>query len=105
MRTMKGMRLLCAILLLGILPLTSFSANPVYFTTIPKSPLHLFINTTDDIFLMYKGMLERYDRDGNFFQNYGSIYINERTQIIGANGFKTILFSPDFNKIIQLDNR
>jgi hypothetical protein len=50
-------------------------------------------------------MLERYNSDGTFFQNYGSIYINEHTDIISVNGFKTILFSPDFGKIIQLDNR
>ncbi len=83
----------------------SFSAAPIYFKTIEKKPLELFINTTNDIFLMQKGMLDRYNADGTFFQNYGSIYINERTEIISANGFKTILFSPDFGKIIQLDNR
>lgn len=54
---------------------------------------------------MKKGMLERYNSDGVFIQNYGSIYINEHTEIISVNGFKTILFSPDFGKIIQLDNR
>ena len=83
----------------------SFAAAPTYFKTIEKKPLELFINTTNDIFLMQKGMLDRYNADGTFFQNYGSIYINERTEIISANGFKTILFSPDFGKIIQLDNR
>ena len=50
-------------------------------------------------------MLERYNSNGTFFQNYGSIYINENTDVISVNGFKTILFSPDFGKIIQLDNR
>jgi hypothetical protein len=72
-----------------------------YFKTIHG----FFINTTNDIFLVQKGMLERYNSNGVFFQNYGSIYINENTDIISANGFKTILFSPDFGKIIQLDNR
>ncbi len=81
------------------------AAAPVYFKTIPKSAIQLFINTTDDVFLLRKGMLERYNPDGTFFQNYGSIYINEHTDIISVNGFKTILFSPDFGKIIQLDNR
>jgi len=81
------------------------AAAPVYFKTIPKSATQLFINTTDDVFLLRKGMLERYNPDGTFFQNYGSIYINEHTDIISVNGFKTILFSPDFGKIIQLDNR
>jgi hypothetical protein len=85
--------------------LASFASTPVYFKTIPKKPLEIFINTTNDIFLMQKGMLERYDADGIFMQNYGSIYINERTEIISVNGFKTILFSPDFGKIIELDNR
>ena len=84
---------------------SSFSSNPVYYKTIPKAPLDLFINTSNDIFLLEKGMLERFDAAGIFLQNYGSIYINERTQIISANGFKTILFSPDYGKIIQLDNR
>lgn len=90
---------------LSVIPV-SFSGTPVYFTTIEKSkPDDIFINTTNDIFLMKKGMLERYNSDGVFIQNYGSIYINEHTEIISVNGFKTILFSPDFGKIIQLDNR
>ncbi len=90
---------------LSVIPV-SFSGTPVYFTTIEKSkPDDIFINTTNDIFLLKKGMLERYNSDGVFIQNYGSIYINEHTEIISVNGFKTILFSPDFGKIIQLDNR
>ncbi|MFN8238927.1 MAG: hypothetical protein U0T77_12220 [Chitinophagales bacterium] len=85
---------------------SAYSAAPVYFKTIEKSkPDDIFINTTNDIFLMKKGMLERYSSDGIFIQNYGSIYINEHTEIISVNGFKTILFSPDYGKIIQLDNR
>jgi hypothetical protein len=92
-------------LFFGLLLSSAFAAKPTYFKTIQKTPLDLYINTTNDIFLMKKGMLERYYSDGTFFQNYGSIYINERTEIISANGFKTILFSPDFGKIIQLDNR
>lgn len=84
---------------------TAFSNTPVYFKTIEKKPLKTFVNTTNDIFLLKKGMLERYNSDGVFFQNYGSIYINENTEIISVNGFKTILFSPDYGKIIQLDNR
>lgn len=86
-------------------PFSTQAATPIYFKTIEKKPLKLFINTTNDIFLLQKGMLDRYNTDGTFFQNYGSIYINQRTEIISANGFKTILFSPDFGKIIQLDNR
>ena len=96
---------LAAVLCFLLSAFFSYSANPVYYKTIPKIPLEIFINTTNDIFLLQKGMLERYDVDGNFLQNYGSIYINERTQIISVNGFKTILFSPDYGKIIQLDNR
>jgi hypothetical protein len=84
---------------------SAFSAKPKLYFTIPKVSLKLFINTTNDIFLMQKGMLERYTSNGVFFQNYGSIYINENTDIISINGFKTILFSPDYGKIIQLDNR
>jgi hypothetical protein len=84
---------------------SSFAATPVYFKTISKPSTDLFINTTNDIFLVQKGMLERYNSNGTFFQNYGSIYINENTDVISVNGFKTILFSPDFGKIIQLDNR
>ena len=90
---------------LFFIPFCSFATNPVYFKTIQKPSLELFINTTNDIFLLQKGMLERYNSDGSFFQNYGSIYINDHTDIISINGFKTILFSPDFGKIIQLDNR
>ena len=90
---------------LFLIPYSSFSATPTYLKTIQKPSAELFINTTNDIFLLQKGMLERYNSDGTFFQNYGSIYINDHTDIISANGFKTILFSPDFGKIIQLDNR
>lgn len=85
--------------------ITTFGAVPVFYKTIPKTATKLFINTTDDIFLMRKGMLERYYSDGTFFQNYGSIYINEHCEIISVNGFKTILFSPDYGKIIELDYR
>lgn len=90
---------------LFLIPYFSKAAAPVYFKTITKPSSQLFINTTNDVFLLQKGMLERYNSDGTFFQNYGSIYINEHTDIISVNGFKTILFSPDFGKIIQLDNR
>lgn len=83
----------------------AFSAIPTFVKTIEKKPISIYANTTNDIFLLQKGMLERYNADGSFFQNYGSIYINENTEIISINGFKTILFSPDFGKIIQLDNR
>lgn len=89
----------------GLSTFSSFAATPVYFKTISKPSTDLFINTTNDIFLVQKGMLERYNSNGTFFQNYGSIYINENTDVISVNGFKTILFSPDFGKIIQLDNR
>lgn len=86
-------------------PITLFAGNPILYATISKTATKLFINTTDDIFLMRKGMLERYYSDGTFFQNYGNIAINEHTEIISVNGFKTILFSPDYGKIIELDNR
>ncbi|MEZ5025546.1 MAG: hypothetical protein R2739_03115 [Chitinophagales bacterium] len=89
----------------GLCTTNSFSAIPTYLKTIEKKPISVFVNTTNDIFLLYKGMLERYNADGTFFQNYGSIYINEHTEIISTTGFKTILYSPDFGKIIQLDNR
>lgn len=84
---------------------SAYSAIPTFVKTIEKKPITIYTNTTNDIFLLQKGMLERYNADGSFFQNYGSIYINENTEIISINGFKTILFSPDFGKIIQLDNR
>lgn len=89
----------------GLWTFIAFSAIPTFVKTIDKKPITIYTNTTNDIFLLYKGMLERYYADGSFFQNYGSIYINENTEIISINGFKTILFSPDFGKIIQLDNR
>ena len=82
-----------------------FSAAPIYVKTIDRKPLQLYVNTSNDILLLQKGMLERYTADGIFFQNYGSIYINEHTEIVSVNSFKTILFSPDYGKIIQLDNR
>ncbi len=96
-------RLLIAVV--SCLPFASFAEKPVLFKTIDVPAIKLFINTTNDIYLLKKGMLERYTSDGVFFQNYGSIYINEHTEIISVNTFKTILFSPDFGKIIQLDNR
>lgn len=89
----------------GLSFFNSFSAEPVLVKAIEKKPTAIYVNTSNDIFLLQKGMLERYNADGTFFQNYGSIYINEHTEIISINSFKTILFSPDFGKIIQLDNR
>lgn len=56
------------------------SATPVYFKTIPKTSADLFINTTNDIFLLQKGMLERYNSDGTFFRIMAaSISTNTRT--------------------------
>lgn len=92
-------------LLFVLCSLFSYATKPVYFKTIKKQSLEVYINTTNDIFLLNKGMLDCYNSDGTFFQNYGSIYINDHTDIITINGFKTILFSPDYGKIIQLDNR
>ncbi len=89
----------------GLGSFNSFSAIPVLVKTLEKKPITIYVNTSNDIFLLEKGMLERYHPDGTFFQNYGSIYINEHTQMVSVNSFKTILFSPDFGKIIQLDNR
>lgn len=100
-----GARRWKVLLLSFLLSFSAMANQPQWLKTIEKKPFKLFVNTTNDIYLLQKGMMERYNPDGTFFQNYGSIYIDERTQIISVNSFKTILFAPDFGKIIQLDNR
>ena len=45
-----------------------FSAAPVYVKTIDRKPLQLYVNTSNDILLLQKGMLERYTADGIFFR-------------------------------------
>lgn len=57
---------LCFAYALLLTPYYLKAAKPVYFKTIQKTPIDLFINTTNDIFLMQKGMLERYYSNGVF---------------------------------------
>ncbi|MFN8282302.1 MAG: hypothetical protein U0U67_03760 [Chitinophagales bacterium] len=83
----------------------SFSKIPEFVTTIKEKSLHVFINTNDEIFLTQKGMIKKYNNAGVLQQTYGNKFIDEETQMINMNGFRVLLFSPNFGKIIQLDNR
>jgi hypothetical protein len=57
-----------------LIPYFSKAAAPVYFKTISKPSLQLFINTTNDVFLLQKGMLERYNSDGTFSELWQYLY-------------------------------
>lgn len=85
--------------------INTFSKIPEFVATINQKPLQLFINTNDEILLTQKGMLKKYNNEGILQQTYGNKYIDEETQMININAFRTILFSPTYGKIIQLDNR
>lgn len=73
--------------------------------TISKNHPRIFLSIRQMISFWYKKECWNDIIPMAIFSNYGSIYINENTDVISVNGFKTILFSPDFGKIIQLDNR
>ncbi|MBK9330451.1 MAG: hypothetical protein IPM95_14385 [Sphingobacteriales bacterium] len=47
------------------------------FQNYRKKPLKTFVNTTNDIFLLHKGMLERYNGDGVFMQKLWK-YLHQR---------------------------
>lgn len=78
---------------------------PELVRIIKEKPLKVFLNYSDEIFMLEKGLVKKYNADGILLSTYGNIYIDEQTEIIGNNTFKTILFCPDYGKIIQLDKR
>lgn len=78
---------------------------PELVRIIKEKPLKVFLNYSDEIFMLEKGLVKKYSAEGQLLSTYGNIYIDEQTQIIGNNTFKTILFCPDYGKIIQLDKR
>lgn len=97
-------KLLLAFSLLFI-TISSYAKIPEFVATIPEKSLSVFINTNDEVFLIQKGMIKKYNNAGVLQQTYGNKFIDDETQMININAFRTILFSPTYGKIIQLDNR
>ena len=83
----------------------SFSKIPEFVTIIKEKSLAVFINTNDEVFLIQKGIIKKYNNLGVLQQTYGNKFIDDETKMININGFRCILFSPSYGKIIQLDNR
>ena len=84
---------------------TSYSKIPEFVTIIKEKSLAVFINTNDEVFLIQKGIIKKYNNLGVLQQTYGNKFIDDETKMININGFRCILFSPSYGKIIQLDNR
>lgn len=82
-----------------------FAQSPQKLKTIPVKAYNVFVNGTDQVYILSKGMLELHLLNGSPVLQYGSKYINKHTKIISVNSFKTILYSEDYGKIITLDNR
>lgn len=89
----------------GLSTFTSYSKIPEFVTIIKEKSLAVFINTNDEVFLIQKGIIKKYNNSGVLLQTYGNKFIDDETKMININAFRTILFSPSFGKIIQLDNR
>jgi hypothetical protein len=88
--------------------LIAFSSNakiPELVKVIKEKPLKVFLNYSDEVFLLEKGIIKKYNSEGVLMTTYGNIYIDQQTQVISNNTFKTLLFCPDYGKIIQLDKR
>ena len=83
----------------------SFSKIPEFVTIIKEKSLAVFINTNDEVFMIQKGIIKKYNNLGVLQQTYGNKFIDDETKMININGFRCILFSPSYGKIIQLDNR
>ena len=83
----------------------SFSKIPEFVTIIKEKSLAVFINTNDEVFFIQKGIIKKYNNLGVLQQTYGNKFIDDETKMININGFRCILFSPSYGKIIQLDNR
>lgn len=78
---------------------------PELNTIIKEKAINIHLNYSDEVLLLQKGLIKKYDNRGNLLATYGNIYINEQTKIISQNTFRTILFCQDFGKIIVLDKR
>ena len=85
--------------------LESFAKIPELSVVIPEKALKIDINYSDEVIILQKGIVKKYDIKGNLLASYGNIYINKQTDIISFNTFRTILYCGDFGKIIILDKR
>lgn len=98
-------RFFAVLIFLFITSNTLFSANPTLVQTIKTKAINVFVNSNNQVYVMYKGMLELFPLNESPVLQYGSKYINKNTRIISVNSFKTILYSEDYGKIMVLDNR
>ena len=101
---MKIIRYIILVLLLVNMHLSN-AKIPELIKVVKEKPLKIFLNYSDEIFLLEKGIIKKFNAEGQLITTYGNIYIDQQTQIIGNNTFKTLLYCPDYGKIIQLDKR
>lgn len=85
--------------------LNNYAKVPELSTIIHEKAFNIQINYSDEIIILQKGNVKKFDTQGNLLATYGNIYINQQTEILSYNTFRTILYCPDFGKIIILDKR
>lgn len=96
------------ILLFFILLFCSSKAQqniPIKLCVIPEEAIKTHINYSDEILMLQKGIIKKYNSSGLLMNTYGNLYIDEYTEIISNNSFRTFLYCPNYGKIILLDKR
>lgn len=78
---------------------------PIKLSTISEYSLKTHINYSDEILILQKGIIKKYNSTGVLMNTYGNLYIDEYTEIISNNTFRTFLYCPNYGKIILLDKR
>jgi hypothetical protein len=78
---------------------------PELNTIIKEKAFAVHINYSDEVLILQKGIIKKFNTKGDLLASYGNIYINKQSKIISQNTFRTILFCEDFGKIIVLDKR
>lgn len=101
---LKTTHLLC-IYFLAFCSKMSYAKLPEIISIIKEKAFSVHLNYSDEIIVLQKGVIKKYDSKGNYLAMYGNVFINEQTKIISQNTFRTILFCQDFGKIIMLDKR
>lgn len=82
-----------------------FSKIPEMNAIIKEKALKIHVNYSNEIIVLQKGIIKKYDATGNLMVTYGNIYINADTKIISFNTFRTVLYCEDYGKVIILDKR
>ncbi len=100
----KSIHIICFSILMFIINLINAKV-PELNAILKENAFHVQVNYSDEVLIIQKGRVKKFDSQGKFLALYGSIYINEQTKIISQNTFRTVLFCEDFGKIIVLDKR